>query len=88
MFSRRFSRWKRDPVVSASDSPSGGPSLESRSGHLQDLLDSVAPSVQSSVTFVNSQLVAFWQVLFYFILFYFFLNSDFFFKLQYLNGVL
>ena len=52
-------------MVSAADSPSGGPWLESRSGHLQDWLDSVVPRVQSSVTFVNSQLVAFWQVFFF-----------------------
>ena len=38
-------RWKRDPVVSASGAQSGGPWLESRSWHLQSLLDSVFPSV-------------------------------------------
>ena len=47
---------QRGQVVSASDSQSGGPGFESRSGHLLDLC-SVVP-FKFSATLVNSQLVA------------------------------
>ena len=43
-------------VVSASDSQSGFPGFESRSGHLVDLL-SVVTEFKSSATLVNSQLI-------------------------------
>ena len=46
-------------MVNASDSQSGSPGFESRSGHLLDLL-SGRSEFKSSVTLVNSQLVASW----------------------------
>ena len=47
-------RKKRGRVVSASDSQSGGPGFESRSGYLLDFF-SIVPSSKSLATLVNSQ---------------------------------
>ena len=47
---------QRGRVVSVSDSQSGGPGFESRSGHFLDLFLGT-PEFKSSATLVNSQLV-------------------------------
>ena len=47
---------QRGRVVSVSDSQSGGPGFESRSGHFPDLFLGT-PEFKSSATLVNSQLV-------------------------------
>ena len=55
--------WRqRSRVVSTSDSQSGGPGFESRSGDLLDLL--LRPEYKSSAMLVNSQLVVFCQLWF------------------------
>ena len=48
---------QRSRVVSVSDSRSGGPGFESRSGYYLDLIPG-SPEFKSSATLVNSQLVS------------------------------
>ena len=50
-------RRQRGRVVSVSDSQSGGPGFESRSGHYLNLFLGT-PEFKSSATLVNSQLVS------------------------------